>query len=481
MTQEHDNSNDPLHAKKKAWSGRFSEPVDAFVLRYTASVDFDKRMAMADIDGSLAHAAMLAKVGVITEQDLADIRRGMAQIREEITSGAFEWQLELEDVHLNIEARLTALIGDAGKRLHTGRSRNDQVATDIRLYLRSEIDVIVARLEHLQEVMVHQAKQHAGLIMPGFTHMQVAQPVTFGHHMLAYVEMFERDRERMLDLRRRVNRSPLGAAALAGTTYPIDREYSASLLGFEAVAQNSLDAVSDRDFAIEFCSAAAVLMMHISRLSEELVIWMSQRFAFIKLPDRFTTGSSIMPQKKNPDVPETARGKAGRVYGDLIAMLTLMQGTPLAYNKDMQEDKELSFDAMDTVKGCIALFTGMLATMKFNKGKMRLSANNGFTNATDAADYLVKHGVPFRDAHGIIGKIVVYCIGRGIAIDDMSLDELKAICPVFEEDIYEEISMETCVNNRLTIGAPGKAAMEKVIEAEKAYLAEDWKENTLTR
>ena len=315
MTQEHDNSNDPLHAKKKAWSGRFSEPVDAFVLRYTASVDFDKRMAMADIDGSLAHAAMLAKVGVITEQDLADIRRGMAQIREEITSGAFEWQLELEDVHLNIEARLTALIGDAGKRLHTGRSRNDQVATDIRLYLRSEIDVIVARLEHLQEVMVHQAKQHAGLIMPGFTHMQVAQPVTFGHHMLAYVEMFERDRERMLDLRRRVNRSPLGAAALAGTTYPIDREYSASLLGFEAVSQNSLDAVSDRDFAIEFCSAAAVLMMHISRLSEELVIWMSQRFAFIKLPDRFTTGSSIMPQKKNPDVPETARGKAGRVYG----------------------------------------------------------------------------------------------------------------------------------------------------------------------
>ena len=318
MTQEHDNSNDPLHAKKKAWSGRFSEPVDAFVLRYTASVDFDKRMAMADIDGSLAHAAMLAKVGVITEQDLADIRRGMAQIREEITSGAFEWQLELEDVHLNIEARLTALIGDAGKRLHTGRSRNDQVATDIRLYLRSEIDVIVARLEHLQEVMVHQAKQHAGLIMPGFTHMQVAQPVTFGHHMLAYVEMFERDRERMLDLRRRVNRSPLGAAALAGTTYPIDREYSASLLGFEAVAQNSLDAVSDRDFAIEFCSAAAVLMMHISRLSEELVIWMSQRFAFIKLPDRFTTGSSIMPQKKNPDVPETARGKAGRVYGCLL-------------------------------------------------------------------------------------------------------------------------------------------------------------------
>ena len=374
MTQEHDNSNDPLHAKKKAWSGRFSEPVDAFVLRYTASVDFDKRMAMADIDGSLAHAAMLAKVGVITEQDLADIRRGMAQIREEITSGAFEWQLELEDVHLNIEARLTALIGDAGKRLHTGRSRNDQVATDIRLYLRSEIDVIVARLEHLQEVMVHQAKQHAGLIMPGFTHMQVAQPVTFGHHMLAYVEMFERDRERMLDLRRRVNRSPLGAAALAGTTYPIDREYSASLLGFEAVAQNSLDAVSDRDFAIEFCSAAAVLMMHISRLSEELVIWMSQRFAFIKLPDRFTTGSSIMPQKKNPDVPETARGKAGRVYGDLIAMLTLMKGTPLAYNKDFQEDKEPVFDAIDTVKDTLRAFCDMMAGVEPQANAMHHAA-----------------------------------------------------------------------------------------------------------
>ena len=328
---------------------------------------------------------MLAKVGVITEQDLADIRRGMAQIREEITSGAFEWQLELEDVHLNIEARLTALIGDAGKRLHTGRSRNDQVATDIRLYLRSEIDVIVARLEHLQEVMVHQAKQHAGLIMPGFTHMQVAQPVTFGHHMLAYVEMFERDRERMLDLRRRVNRSPLGAAALAGTTYPIDREYSASLLGFEAVAQNSLDAVSDRDFAIEFCSAAAVLMMHISRLSEELVIWMSQRFAFIKLPDRFTTGSSIMPQKKNPDVPETARGKAGRVYGDLIAMLTLMKGTPLAYNKDFQEDKEPVFDAIDTVKDTLRAFCDMMAGVEPQADAMHHAAQAGYPTATDLA------------------------------------------------------------------------------------------------
>ena len=472
MTQEHDNSNDPLHAKKKAWSGRFSEPVDAFVLRYTASVDFDKRMAMADIDGSLAHAAMLAKVGVITEQDLADIRRGMAQIREEITSGAFEWQLELEDVHLNIEARLTALIGDAGKRLHTGRSRNDQVATDIRLYLRSEIDVIVARLEHLQEVMVHQAKQHAGLIMPGFTHMQVAQPVTFGHHMLAYVEMFERDRERMLDLRRRVNRSPLGAAALAGTTYPIDREYSASLLGFEAVAQNSLDAVSDRDFAIEFCSAAAVLMMHISCLSEELVIWMSQRFAFIKLPDRFTTGSSIMPQKKNPDVPETARGKAGRVYGDLIAMLTLMKGTPLAYNKDFQEDKEPVFDAIDTVKDTLRAFCDMMAGVEPQADAMHLAAQAGYPTATDLADYLVRHGTPFRTAHDIVGQTVRAASERGCGLEDLPLDVLKSFSPAIEEDVYEVLKLEGSVNARNHLGGTAPAQVAKQVERWEAIISE---------
>lgn len=472
MTQEHDNSNDPLHAKKKAWSGRFSEPVDAFVLRYTASVDFDKRMAMADIDGSLAHAAMLAKVGVITEQDLADIRRGMAQIREEITSGAFEWQLELEDVHLNIEARLTALIGDAGKRLHTGRSRNDQVATDIRLYLRSEIDVIVARLEHLQEVLVHQAKQHAGLIMPGFTHMQVAQPVTFGHHMLAYVEMFERDRERMLDLRRRVNRSPLGAAALAGTTYPIDREYSAGLLGFEAVAQNSLDAVSDRDFAIEFCSAAAVLMMHISRLSEELVIWMSQRFAFIKLPDRFTTGSSIMPQKKNPDVPETARGKAGRVYGDLIAMLTLMKGTPLAYNKDFQEDKEPVFDAIDTVKDTLRAFCDMMAGVEPQAEAMHQAAQAGYPTATDLADYLVRHGTPFRTAHDIVGQTVRAASERGCGLEDLPLDVLKGFSPAIEEDVYEVLKLEGSVNARNHLGGTAPAQVAKQVERWEAIIAD---------
>ena len=472
MTQEHDNSNDPLHAKKKAWSGRFSEPVDAFVLRYTASVDFDKRMAMADIDGSLAHAAMLAKVGVITEQDLADIRRGMAQIREEITSGAFEWQLELEDVHLNIEARLTALIGDAGKRLHTGRSRNDQVATDIRLYLRSEIDVIVSRLEHLQEVLVHQAKQNAGLIMPGFTHMQVAQPVTFGHHMLAYVEMFERDRERMLDLRRRVNRSPLGSAALAGTTYPIDRHYSAELLGFEAVCQNSLDAVSDRDFAIEFCSAAAVLMMHISRLSEELIIWMSQRFAFIKLPDRFTTGSSIMPQKKNPDVPETARGKAGRVYGDLIAMLTLMKGTPLAYNKDFQEDKEPVFDAIDTVKDTLRAFCDMMAGVEPQADAMHQAAQAGYPTATDLADYLVRHGTPFRTAHDIVGQTVRAASERGCGLEDLPLDVLKSFSPTIEEDVYEVLKLEGSVNARNHLGGTAPAQVRAQVERWEGIIAE---------
>ena len=402
MTQEHNNSADPLHAKKEAWSGRFSEPVSEFVLRYTQSVSFDKRMAMADIQGSLAHAAMLAKCGVISEQDLADIRRGMATITDEIKTGKFLWQLELEDVHLNIEARLTALIGDAGKRLHTGRSRNDQVATDIRLYLRGEIDEIIRLLDHLQEVLVAQAHKEYNTIMPGFTHMQVAQPVTFGHHMLAYVEMFERDRERMSDLRHRVNRSPLGAAALAGTTYPIDREYSAKLLGFEAVAQNSLDAVSDRDFGIEFTSAASLIMVHISRLSEELVYWISQPFSFVKLPDRFTTGSSIMPQKKNPDVPETARGKCARVVGDLISMAMLMKGLPLAYNKDLQEDKEPVFDAIDTVKDTLRAFIEMMAGVVPNREQMRKAAAAGYPPATDLADYLTRRGVPFRTAHGTL-------------------------------------------------------------------------------
>lgn len=452
MNHQEDHSNDPLHAKKKAWSGRFSEPVDAFVLRYTASVDFDKRMALADIEGSLAHATMLEKIGVISTKDLEDIRRGMAQIREEITSGAFEWQLELEDVHLNIEARLTALIGDAGKRLHTGRSRNDQVATDIRLYLRSETDEIIRRVEHLQEVLVAQAKKNADVIMPGFTHMQVAQPVTFGHHMLAYVEMFERDRERLLDLRSRVNRSPLGAAALAGTTYPIDREMTASLLGFEAVCQNSLDAVSDRDFAIEFCAAASLIMMHISRLSEELVTWMSQRFGFIKLPDRFTTGSSIMPQKKNPDVPETARGKSGRVYGSLITMLTLMKGTPLAYNKDFQEDKEPVFDAIDTVKDTLRAFCDMMAGVEPQAETMHRAAQMGFPTATDLADYLVRHGVPFRTAHDIVGQTVRAASERDCGLEELPLDVLQSFSPMIEADVYDVLKLEGSVNARDHLG-----------------------------
>ena len=464
MTQEHNNSADPLHAKKEAWSGRFSEPVSEFVLRYTQSVSFDKRMAMADIQGSLAHAAMLAKCGVISEQDLADIRRGMATITDEIKTGKFLWQLELEDVHLNIEARLTALIGDAGKRLHTGRSRNDQVATDIRLYLRGEIDEIIRLLDHLQEVLVAQAHKEYNTIMPGFTHMQVAQPVTFGHHMLAYVEMFERDRERMSDLRHRVNRSPLGAAALAGTTYPIDREYSAKLLGFEAVAQNSLDAVSDRDFGIEFTSAASLIMVHISRLSEELVYWISQPFSFVKLPDRFTTGSSIMPQKKNPDVPETARGKCARVVGDLISMAMLMKGLPLAYNKDLQEDKEPVFDAIDTVKDTLRAFIEMMAGVVPNREQMRKAAAAGYPTATDLADYLTRRGVPFRTAHDIVGRVVRHTSEAGCDIAELSLDDLRSYSDVITDDVYKVLTLEGSVAARNHVGGTAPNQVLKQVE-----------------
>ena len=464
MTQEHNNSADPLHAKKEAWSGRFSEPVSEFVLRYTQSVSFDKRMAMADIQGSLAHAAMLAKCGVISEQDLADIRRGMATITDEIKTGKFLWQLELEDVHLNIEARLTALIGDAGKRLHTGRSRNDQVATDIRLYLRGEIDEIIRLLDHLQEVLVAQAHKEYNTIMPGFTHMQVAQPVTFGHHMLAYVEMFERDRERMSDLRHRVNRSPLGAAALAGTTYPIDREYSAKLLGFEAVAQNSLDAVSDRDFGIEFTSAASLIMVHISRLSEELVYWISQPFSFVKLPDRFTTGSSIMPQKKDPDVPETARGKCARVVGDLISMAMLMKGLPLAYNKDLQEDKEPVFDAIDTVKDTLRAFIEMMAGVVPNREQMRKAAAAGYPTATDLADYLTRRGVPFRTAHDIVGRVVRHASEAGCDIAELSLDDLRSYSDVITDDVYKVLTLEGSVAARNHVGGTAPNQVLKQVE-----------------
>lgn len=472
MTNEHNNSADPLHAKKEAWSGRFSEPVAEFVLRYTQSVSFDKRMAMADIRGSLAHAQMLATCGVISQQDLDDIRRGMEQISNEIKTGKFLWQLELEDVHLNIEARLTQLIGDAGKRLHTGRSRNDQVATDLRLYLRDEVDQIINKLHHLQEVLVNQARREYNTIMPGFTHMQVAQPVTFGHHMLAYVEMFDRDRERMLDLRRRVNRLPLGSAALAGTTYPIDRELTAKLLDFDSVAQNSLDAVSDRDFGIEFTAAASLIMIHISRLSEELVYWMCQRFSFIKLPDRFTTGSSIMPQKKNPDVPETARGKCARVVGDLMSMATLMKGLPLAYNKDLQEDKEPVFDAIDTVKDTLRAFIEMMDGVEPNRAEMRAAAAAGYPTATDLADYLARRGVPFRTAHDIVGRVVRLAGDRNCDISDLSLSELKSFSDVIEADVYQVLTLEGSVAARDHVGGTAPCQVLKQVERWDRIFAE---------
>ena len=463
------------------WGGRFTKETDQLVYNFNASITFDQKFYKQDIEGSIAHVTMLAKQGILTEQERDDIVRTLKEIRDEVESGKLEIISEYEDIHSFVEANLIDRLGDTGKKLHTGRSRNDQVALDMRLYTRDELLHTDDLLKELLETILKIMEANTETIMPGFTHLQKAQPITLAHHMGAYFEMFKRDRLRLHDIYERMNYCPLGSGALAGTTYPLDREYTAELLGFYGPTLNSMDGVSDRDYLIEFLSACATIMMHLSRFSEEIIIWNSNEYQFVEIDDAYSTGSSIMPQKKNPDIAELVRGKTGRVYGALMSLLTTMKGIPLAYNKDMQEDKELSFDAMDTVKGCIALFTGMLTTMKFNKGKMRLSANNGFTNATDAADYLVKHGVPFRDAHGIIGKIVLYCIERGIAIDDMSLDELKAICPVFEEDIYEEISMETCVNNRLTIGAPGKAAMEKVIKAEKAYLAEDWKENTLTR
>ena len=463
------------------WGGRFTKETDQLVYNLNASITFDQKFYKQDIEGSIAHVTMLAKQGILTEQERDDIVRTLKEIRDEVESGKLEITSEYEDIHSFVEANLIDRLGDTGKKLHTGRSRNDQVALDMRLYTRDELLHTDDLLKELLETILKIMEANTETIMPGFTHLQKAQPITLAHHMGAYFEMFKRDRLRLHDIYERMNYCPLGSGALAGTTYPLDREYTAELLGFYGPTLNSMDGVSDRDYLIEFLSACATIMMHLSRFSEEIIIWNSNEYQFVEIDDAYSTGSSIMPQKKNPDIAELVRGKTGRVYGALMSLLTTMKGIPLAYNKDMQEDKELSFDAMDTVKGCIALFTGMLATMKFNKGKMRLSANNGFTNATDAADYLVKHGVPFRDAHGIIGKIVLYCIERGIAIDDMSLDELKAICPVFEEDIYEEISMETCVNNRLTIGAPGKAAMEKVIEAEKAYLAEDWKKETLTR
>jgi argininosuccinate lyase len=456
--------------KGEAWSARFSEPVSDLVKRYTASVFFDKRLAEVDMQGSLAHAEMLAHQKIISVQDYADIQRGLAQIKDEIASGRFEWLLDLEDVHLNIEKRLTELVGDAGKRLHTGRSRNDQVATDIRLYLRGVIDDISGLLRELRLALVDLAEQHADTILPGFTHMQVAQPITFGHHLLAYVEMFGRDAERMADCRKRVNRLPLGAAALAGTTFPIDRQRVAATLGFDDVCRNSLDAVSDRDFAIEFCAAAALVMTHISRMSEELVIWMSPRIGFIDIADRFCTGSSIMPQKKNPDVPELARGKTGRVNGHLIALLTLMKGQPLAYNKDNQEDKEPLFDTADTLCDTLRIFADMARGVSVRPEAMRAAALQGYATATDLADYLVKKGLPFRDAHEAVARAVRACVDQGCDLSDMTLEQLRGFSNLIENDIFDVLTLEGSVAARDHIGGTAPKQVRLAIKEIRSQL-----------
>ena len=466
-----------LDKKSEAWSALFSEPMSDLVKRYTSSVFFDKRMWEADIQGSLAHAAMLAAQKIIGAQDHASIQSGMTQIRAEIESGAFEWKLDLEDVHLNIEARLTQLVGDAGKRLHTGRSRNDQVATDVRLWLRGEIDLISALLIDLQKALVDIADKNVEVILPGFTHLQVAQPVSFGHHMLAYVEMFARDAARMLDVRKRVNWLPLGAAALAGTSYPLDRELVAKTLGMvdedgnANVCQNSLDAVSDRDFAIEFTAAASLCMVHISRLSEELVLWMSQNFAFIQIADRFTTGSSIMPQKKNPDVPELARGKTGRVVGHLMALITLMKGQPLAYNKDNQEDKEPLFDAADTLRDSLRAFADMIPAIKPKHAMMREAALRGFSTATDLADYLVRRGLPFRDCHEIVGHAVKHGVETGKDLAEMTLDELRQFSDQIDQDVFAVLTLEGSVNARNHIGGTAPEQVKAAVVRGQHLLA----------
>jgi len=481
-------SHNQLDTKAQAWSALFSEPMSDLVKRYTSSVFFDKRLWQADIAGSLAHAEMLAAQGIIGAEDHASIQRGMAQITSEIESGAFEWKLDLEDVHLNIEARLTQLVGDAGKRLHTGRSRNDQVATDVRLWLRGEIDLIGDLLKELQVSLVDVAEQNVEVILPGFTHLQVAQPVSFGHHMLAYVEMFKRDAERMADVRRRTNVLPLGSAALAGTTYPLDRERVAKTLGmvdvngFPVVCQNSLDAVSDRDFAIEFTAAASLCMVHVSRLSEELIIWMSQNFGFIKIADRFTTGSSIMPQKKNPDVPELARGKTGRVVGHLMGLITLMKGQPLAYNKDNQEDKEPLFDTVDTLKDTLRIFAEMVggqfnpATgqkeggITVNAPAMEQAALKGYATATDLADYLVKKGLPFRDAHETVAHAVKAATTHACDLSELPLAVLQGFHPQIEKDVYECLSLRGSLNARNTLGGTAPAQVRAQLARHRARL-----------
>ena len=454
------------------WGGRFTKETDRLVYDFNASINFDKRLFEQDIEGSIAHVVMLEKQGILTCEEKDQIVKGLTMIREDVRDGKLVITSEYEDIHSFVEANLIDRIGDAGKKLHTGRSRNDQVALDMRLYVRHEVIEVSECLKELLTTLLTIMETNLQTYMPGFTHLQKAQPTTLAHHMGAYFEMFKRDLLRMEDIYKRMNYCPLGAGAFAGTTYPLDRAYTASLMGFEGPTLNSMDSVADRDYVIEFLAALSTIMMHLSRFSEEVIIWNSNEYRFVEIDDAYSTGSSIMPQKKNPDIAELVRGKSGRVYGALVSMLTTMKGIPLAYNKDMQEDKELTFDAIDTVKGCLALFTGMISTMTFNKDIMEASAKSGFTNATDAADYLVNHGVPFRDAHGIVGQLVLFCIDKNIALDDMTLDEFKAISPVFEEDIYQAISLKTCVEKRMTIGAPGPEAMKKVIESCKKRLEE---------
>lgn len=456
----------------KLWGGRFTKETDKLVYNFNASISFDQKFFRQDIQGSIAHATMLGAQEIISKDDSEKIVEGLKSILEDIESGKLEITDEYEDIHTFVEANLIERIGDAGKRLHTGRSRNDQVALDMKLYTRDEIGNVDEELRELLQVILRIMKENVETYMPGFTHMQKAQPVTVAHHFGAYFEMFKRDRSRLSDIFARMNYCPLGSGALAGTTYPLDREMTARLLGFTGPTLNSMDSVSDRDYLIEFLDALSIIMMHLSRFSEEIIIWNSNEYKFVELDDAYSTGSSIMPQKKNPDIAELVRGKTGRVYGALMSLLTTMKGIPLAYDKDIQEDKELTFDAIDTAKGCISLFKGMIDTMTLNKDIMEASAKHGFTNATDAADYLVRKGVPFRDAHGIIGQLVLYGIEHHKALDDFTLDEYKAVCDVFDDDIYDAISLKTCVEKRLTIGAPGKSAMDAVIAQYEQYLAE---------
>jgi argininosuccinate lyase len=457
---------------KKLWSGRFNEPTDAFVEAFTASVEFDQRLYKYDIQGSIAHAKMLTQQGILTLAECDAIVLGLEQIRDRIERGEFAWSVELEDVHMNIESALTAAIGDAGKKLHTGRSRNDQVATDIRLYLRDEIEVIRTEIQRLQLALLDMAEQEADTILPGFTHLQTAQPITFGHHMMAWFEMLQRDSERLADCNKRVNIMPLGAAALAGTTYPIDRHCTAQLLGFARPSANSLDSVSDRDFAIEFSAAAALIMVHLSRFSEELILWSSSQFGFIELSDSFCTGSSIMPQKKNPDVPELVRGKSGRVFGHLMALLTLMKGQPLAYNKDNQEDKEPLFDTVDNLKGCLKVFADMIPAITCRPDAMRAAAMQGFTTATDLADYLVRKGLPFRNAHEVVGKAVASCVEKGCDLTELKLPELQGFSTLIESDVYDCLTLEGSVSARNHIGGTAPQQVRAAISTARSRLAE---------